>query len=103
MLYRKRNTLFEYVYLIIFVALRKSNVKHTYRPFHVTYNVISKCISLQNLPVFAPSCAVDEVAVLGFANVLAWDRQMNFAPDDFTPKPMVSSDGLPPLRKTKYT
>lgn len=56
-----------------------------------------------NSPAFTPKCAVDDVAVLGFAKVLACERQINFAPDDFAPKPMVSSDGLPPLRNTRYT
>lgn len=55
------------------------------------------------IPALAPSCAVDDVAVLGFANVLACDRQINLAPDAFAPRPMVSSGGLPPLRNTKYT
>lgn len=54
------------------------------------------------IPLF-PNCAVDDVAVLGFAIVLACDLQINFAPDDLAPRPIISSGGFPPLRITKYT
>lgn len=52
-----------------------------------------------------PCCVADDVAVLGYAFVvgLACERQINFAPDDLTAKPVESSGGFPPLRNTKYT
>lgn len=61
--------------------------------------------AVQYLPILVPSGVVDEVAVLGYVLPIgrACDRQMNFAPDDLTPKPIESpSGGLPPLRNTKY-
>lgn len=51
--------------------------------------------------MLAPSCAVDDVAVLGFPIARVCDRHMNFTPDDLMPIPIASSDGFPPLRNTK--
>lgn len=58
---------------------------------------------VSHLPILTPICAVDDVAVLGLASVLACDRWMNFAPDDLAPSPIWSSGGLPPFRNTIYT
>lgn len=62
-------------------------------------------INCIDLPILVPSGVVEDVAVLGYVLPIgrACDREINFAPDDLTPKPVESSGGLPPLRNTKYT